>query len=334
MPSYFSTSLQKSLRQDYSLNISVATPIGTGAMSHTMELITNQGRLFLKCYKPAPHQDSDLQRIAFTHAVQCFLRRGDFPVPRLIPNKAGKTYTISGHQIYAVSEFVEGYDYGEVNAMEGLRYAGRTLGIFHQQLYRFQECYGLDAPKPTQPQWEPMAREIFGELRDRFTRVKCLVRDDENSPISQYQIDQWLQELEGLEEQLSVDVTPQWIIHGDYRAQNLRFGSNNCIRAVLDLDTARPADRAFDLGYALIFFPAVYQDTPLTPREKSIFLRAYETICPLSEAERQGLVPHLRLAFLRGMTLWLHLYHFGGMSKRIRPWLRGYLKHAKTISAF
>ena len=330
MPSYFSTSLQKSLRENYSLNISVATPIGTGAMSHTMELITNQGRLFLKCYKPVPHQDSDLQRIAFTHAVQCFLRRGDFPVPRLIPNKVGKTYTISGHQIYAVSEFVEGCDYGEVNTMEGLRYAGRMLGIFHQQLYRFQEC----SPELIQPKWEPMEREIFAQLRDRLTRVKHLVRGDENSPISQYQIDQWLQELEGLEEQLSVGVTPQWIIHGDYRAQNLRFGCNNCIRAVLDLDTARPADRIFDLAYALIFFSAVYQNKPLTLRENSIFLRAYETICSLSEAERQGLVPHLRLAFLRGMILWLHLYHFGGMSKRIRPWLRGYLKYAKTISTF
>ena len=46
----------------------------------------------------------------------------------------------------------------------------------------------------------------------------------------------------------------EWIIHGDYRAQNLKFDGSD-IRAILDLDTACPASRLYDLGYALSLFP-------------------------------------------------------------------------------
>ena len=63
----------------------------------------------------------------------------------------------------------------------------------------------------------------------------------------------------------------EWLIHGDYRAQNLKFDDMG-IRAILDLDTACAAPRLYDLGYALVFFSAVYQDTPLTSNQRSIFL--------------------------------------------------------------
>ena len=40
-------------RQNYNLTIESARPIGTGAMSTTMRLVTNRGTLFLKIYKSA-----------------------------------------------------------------------------------------------------------------------------------------------------------------------------------------------------------------------------------------------------------------------------------------
>ena len=104
------------------------------------------------------------------------------------------------------------------------------------------------------------------------------------------------------------------------------------MKAILDLDTVRPADRAFDLAYALVFFPAVYQDTPLTPHQKSVFLDAYETASPLTPSERNSLPVHLKLAYLRGMTLWLHLHDFGGMRDRVRPWIQAYLNKEATVT--
>ena len=43
MLSYLATAIQVSIRQNYNLTIESATPIGTGAMSTTMRLETNQG---------------------------------------------------------------------------------------------------------------------------------------------------------------------------------------------------------------------------------------------------------------------------------------------------
>ena len=331
MLSDLAAAIQASIRQHYKLTIESAIPIGTGAMSTTMRLVTNQGTLFLKIYKPARNQRAptqpDLERIAFTHAVQTFLYREDFPVPRLLPNNNGKTFSVCGNPletgaVYALSEFIEGTDYDVANS-EQLHVSGEMLGRFHQQLRQFQS--------QIQPAGPPLETEIFIQLQERLSRLQPVVQKDLMSPT---QINSWIHEVEVLKNSVSALRDTQdeqnWLIHGDYRAQNLKFDSAG-IRAILDLDTACSAPRLYDLGYALIFFSSVYQDTPLTTDQRSIFLRAYEGICPLSEAEREIFSTHLRIAFLRGITLWLDLYHFAGMSERTRPWIRGYLQHAESL---
>ncbi|MYE90440.1 phosphotransferase [Candidatus Poribacteria bacterium] len=331
MPSNFANAIQVSLRQNYNLTIKSTIPIGTGAMSTTMRVATNRGTLFLKIYKSARNQKSparsDLQRIAFTHAVQTFLHQEDFPVPRLLPNNSGETFSVCDSPletgvVYALSEFIEGFDYDVANS-EQLRASGEILGRLHQQLLQFQS--------PTQFAGPPLETEIFIQLQERLSRLHPVIEENLVPPT---QIDSWIQEVEVVKSSLGALHDTQheqdWLIHGDYRAQNLKFDDMG-ICGILDLDTACPASRIYDLGYALIFFSAVYQDTPLTPSQQSIFLRAYEDICPLSDAEREMLPTHLRLAFLRGMTLWLDLYYFAGMSERTRPWIQGYLQYAQSF---
>ena len=331
MLSDLATAIEVSLRQNYNLTIDSATPIGTGAMSTTMRLATNRGTLFLKIYQSARNQKTpaqpDLQRIAFTHTVQNFLYQEGFPVPRLLPNNSGETFSVCDQppntgEVYALSEFIEGSDYDVANS-EQLRTSGEMLGHLHQQLHRFQP--------EMQPAGPPIETEIFIQLQERLSRLQPIVERDLVSPT---QINSWIYEVDVLKSSVGAQHDTQneqeWLIHGDYRAQNLKFdGSDIC--AILDLDTACPASRLYDLGYALVFFPAVYQATPLTTNQRSIFLRAYEGVCSLSDAEREMLPTHLRLAFLRGMTLWLDLHHFAGMSDRTRPWIQGYLQHAQSL---
>ena len=345
MSSHLSTSLQQSILQNYDLHIETARQIGTGAMSTTMRLMTHQGVLFLKLYKPAlnnpplsPRGPGEIersatpnwrQRIAFTHAVQNFLHQSNFPVPRLLPNKNGETFSASGDQLYALSEFVEGQDYDIAN-LEQLQSSGEMLGLLHQQLLMFQS--------PIEPPWRPIETEISAQLKNRFIRLRSIIGDSETRPVSKYQIDLWFEEVDALIANCGLSTgnsqsSREWVIHGDYRAQNLKFGGKR-IRAILDLDTARPADRLFDLGYALVFFPAVYQDFPLTPNQQVMFLHAYESIRPLSQAERKLLPSHLKLAFLRGMALWLELYYFSGMRDRTGPWIQSYLRDADEVFGF
>ena len=325
------TAIQVSIRQNYNLAIESAASIGTGAMSTTMRLATNRGIWFLKVYKSARNQRTpaqpDLQRIAFTHAVQTFLHQEGFPVPRLLPNNSGETFSVCDTpletgEVYALSEFIEGFDYDVANS-EQLRTSGEMLGRLHKQLRQFQPQI-----QPAEPSLET---EIFIQLQERLSRLQPVVEEDLASPT---QIDSWIQDVEVLKSSVGAPHDAQyeqaWFIHGDYRAQNLKFDGSD-IRAILDLDTACPAARLYDLGYALVFFPAVYQHTPLTSNQRSTFLRAYESICPLSETERKMLPTHLRLAFLRGLTLWLNLYYFAGMSERTRPWIQGYLQHEQSL---
>ncbi len=330
MLSELATAIQVSLRKSYNLTIKSAKPIGTGAMSTTMQLVTNQGTLFLKIYKSAQNQKTptqlDLPRIAFTHTVQDFLYQEGFPIPRLLPNNSGKTFTVCDSpletgEVYALSEFIEGSDYDVANS-EQLRASGEMLGRLHQQLRRFQPQIQLAGPS--------LETELFIQLEARLSRLQPVTEKDPSAPT---QIDSWIDEVGSLKSAVSTahDAEPEqgWLIHGDYRAQNLKFDDSG-IRAILDLDTACPGSRMYDLGYALVFFPAVYQDTPLTSNQQSVFLRAYESISPLSETEREMLPTHLRLAFLRGLTLWLDLYYFAGMSERTRPWIQGYLQHTQS----
>ncbi len=331
MLSDLTAAIQISICQNYNLAIESASPIGTGAMSTTMRLATNRGTLFLKIYKSARNQRTpaqpDLQRIAFTHAVQAFLYQEGFPVPRLLPNSSGKTFSVCDSSletgaVYALSEFIKGSDYDIANS-DQLHTSGEMLGRLHERLRQFQS--------QIQPAGAPLETEIFIQLQERLSRLKPVVEKD---PVSPTQIDSWIHEVEMLRDSIGAAHDTQyeqgWIIHGDYRAQNLKFDGGG-IRAILDLDTACPASRLYDLGYALVFFPAVYQATPLTKHQQSIFLRAYESICPLSEAKRELLPTHLRLAFIRGMTLWLDLYYFAGMSERTRPWIQSYLQHARSL---
>lgn len=330
MSSCISPDLRHSICQNYNIELNAATPIGTGAMSTTVKLNTAQGELFLKCYKSdALFSTNSVQRIAYTHAVHCFLWEQVLPVPRLLVNKAGETYTMSGAQVYAVSEFVEGNSYDSTNPTEALHYAGEMLGHLHQQLQGFGS-----SQFPIACEWSPMESEVFAQLRERLAGIRVAVADSENPPVSHDVIDGWLAELETLENGLGAAVSSQWVIHGDYRAQNLKFDKGNRICAILDLDTARPADRLFDLGYALVFFPAVYQDTPLTANQQAVFLSAYEKIMPLSATEQKLLPLHLRVAFLRGLTLWLYLHFFAGMSERTRPWIHGYLNSVEINTRF
>lgn len=324
--------IQASIRQNYNLTIESASSIGTGAMSTTMRLATSRGTLFLKIYKVTRDQrisrQPDLQRIAFTHALQNFLYQKGFPVPYLLPNSSGETFSVCESalglgEVYALSEFIKGSDY-DVASSEQLQASGEMLGRLHQQLCQFQP--------QIQPAGSSLETEIFIQLQERLSRLQPVVEKDIVPPT---QIDSWIREIHVLRDLVGAVIDKQyeqdWLIHGDYRAQNLKFDGSD-VRAILDLDTACPASRLYDLGYALIFFPAVYQDTPLTADQHLIFLRAYEGICPLSEAEREILPTHLRLAFLRGMTLWLDLYYFAGLSERTRPWIEGYMQHTRSLS--
>jgi Ser/Thr protein kinase RdoA (MazF antagonist) len=322
MPGLISETFHASLYRRYNLVVKSATPVGTGAMNQTMKLVANQGVFFLKIYQSRQTLDSgpDIEQIAFSHAVQQFVGRHGFPVPGLLLNRDGATYSVWDNCVYALSEFVEGRDYQPGNSGQ-LRAAGELLGRVHQRLQDFQPSTHLA--------WPPMETEVFRQLKRRLFRIQSVACNDQ-SLLSCSQIEKWLDEVEALGQALPPTDNESWIIHGDYRAQNLKFDGDR-ICAILDFDAARPTNRLHDLSYALVFFPAVYQDAPPTTDQQSMFFQAYTRISPLTETERERLPVYLRLAFLRGLTLWLELAYFAGMRARLHPWIQAYLREKDRI---
>jgi Ser/Thr protein kinase RdoA (MazF antagonist) len=117
---------------------------------------------------------------------------------------------------------------------------------------------------------------------------------------------------------------PVSVIHGDYRAQNLLFRGSE-VAAVLDLDGVRPAERLFDLAYALVFFQAVVAEDPLTEGERRTFLQAYDGEAALSRSERDLLPEFQELALLRGLTLWIQIAYADGSNPTAAEWISSYL---------
>ena len=210
---------EASIHQNYGLNVADAIPIGTGAMSATMLLHTDRGKLFLK-RSQAPsssnfNQSTETLRISFTHAAQDYLYKKDFPIPRLLRNRSGDTLTVEGNEIYAISEFVDGFDYDAAEPTGALQSAGETLGRMHNELRGFRPSVEI--------QWAPMRDEVIGTLRQRLERIRTTASETDDYPVSESQIDEWKTEVERLAAELHVPDEGDWIIHGDYRAQNLKL---------------------------------------------------------------------------------------------------------------
>ena len=108
-----------------------------------------------------------------------------------------------------------------------------------------------------------MDDEIIDLLRQRLERIRATALKTSGYPVSEKQIDAWMVEVERLDAGLPVTDEGDWIIHGDYRAQNLKFDDDGNVTSILDLDTARPANRSFDLAYGLGLFPRRLPKHPL-----------------------------------------------------------------------
>ena len=342
MSTLISEAFLASVKREYGVQVVACLPLGTGAMSQTFRLTTPQHTLFLKIYRSVqdPAGKPHIERIAFSHTVQRSLETAGFPVPHLLTNLNDATYTTHDGAVYALSDFVEGRDYDPANA-DDLRAAGHLLGRLHQHLAApneptpacghpsqegIQHCDQFPSRGGVREagggssteKCQPFEEEVAQILLERLDRIAAM------DSVATVPIGAWRDEVVALTQRLGQPTPHTQVIHGDYRAQNLKYGEHG-VCAVLDWDMARPASRLHDLAYALVFFPAVYQDTPPTTAQQRAFYEAYTAAYPLTAEERRLLPAYLQLAFLRGLTLWLNLACTTNLRQRLQPWIQAYL---------
>jgi Ser/Thr protein kinase RdoA (MazF antagonist) len=207
-------------------------------------------------------------------------------------------------RIYVLYEWAEGEDF---NASHPYAYyeGGAYLGEFHRAVADYHDPL---FPSPKGGVGELWRNEII-------QRMELLIE----SPCPTV----WL---ERLEEVLHVGHPPSaglptCIVHGDFRAQNIRFRRGRG-RAILDLDASVYGTRMADLAYTLMFYTAVYFGGPMTEEQTLQLLSAYHELASITLEERAALPAWMYLALWRGVSLWLTLHYCYEYPSRVLSWVR------------
>ena len=263
-----------------------------GYLSTTMSLRADSGTFILKVCRI---DEVDLHQLAFADSASQELKALGIPIPGRVLSRDGSASIRETGNLMMLSRFLDGESF-EPGSVEQLRSAGAMLGRLHRA--------GARVPSQNTGSWPKMWNATVDGLRSSWQtmgseaieagRISCLQSH--------------LGALQSRVSALALSELPRSVIHGDYRAQNLLYRRNR-VSGVLDLDSARPAERLFDLAYAAAFFQAVVAEGPLDSAERRAFLQAYDEQAALTEVERDLLPAFLKLSLLRGLTLWLQIAH-------------------------
>ncbi|MEX2218718.1 MAG: phosphotransferase [Phycisphaerales bacterium] len=246
---------------------------------------TDRGRFLLK-RRPAGGVGTEAQaRIQFCHAIQLFLSKRHFPLPRLIRTRTdGRTMLARGESIYELFEFIDGGNYDM--SLDATADAGRALALFHRLLSSFHlhgyspPCGSFHSAPGLEPHLALAGRRLNGSTAPALERLRAAYAEAAHLAGAQGFI-HW----------------PAQIIHGDWHPGNMLFKGSR-VAAVIDYDTARQCPRAVDIANGALQFSITMRGPdparwPVGLDEGRLkrFLRGYETVpgSVISVAELESL---------------------------------------------
>jgi Ser/Thr protein kinase RdoA (MazF antagonist) len=201
-------------------------------------LKTDRGRFMLK--RRAAGADAE-QRVGFTHAIQLYLAKRQFPLPKLVRTRSQhKSMLVREGSIYELFEFVEGENYDQ--SLDATADAGRALSLFHRLLTGFH-LHGYTPPSGSYhaapglaKHLEMAGRRLNGGASGMVTRIGAAY-DEAAAKVEEQGFSGW----------------PAQIVHGDWHPGNMLFKGSR-VAAVIDYDTARLCPRAVDIANACLQF--------------------------------------------------------------------------------
>ena len=247
--------------------------------SRKMALSCDRGRYFLK--QVPWYCESRAQR-RFSAGLAEYLSSAGIPAPRVLLTTRGEQYAQVDGAWYTLHELLMGETYS-FKSGQNLA-AAETLAYFHAASAGF-------IPEPDAPTMSLQA--VVASHVELAMRVGS-ERGDDVSPLAAACSHSLLS--------VSTSALPRVPVHGDYIPWNLAFdGERNAVRAVYDFDNACMDSRLHDVGESIVAWscldyvgssselahqPRTYIETELA----SAFLRAYDSVLPLSDCER-GFLP-------------------------------------------
>jgi len=283
-------------------------------------LKTSEGKKVLKRYKFS----LSFEAIIYEHSVLRHLTTADFPAPRLVLNKHGKTCTELEGKYYAITDFIAGFRYTDffISRREKkhfMKEAAWTLARYHQLIEGFvPKGKKTDGFMPgSKRRWQ----ECEWYLRE-FDKYESLLKDREPNGTElehffRRNIDRFKQDLVALSQRLDGNghLLPKLVIHGDYGPYNILFDKGQ-LAAVLDFECTHLDWRAGEVISAIYRFASTKNGIDYD--QAKTFLSAYQSHYALAVDEIALMPDIFRFSRLRVLPLCLRDYFELAAPSRLR----------------
>ncbi len=213
---------------------------------------SDRGRFLLK--RRVRGRDHPL-KVAYAHAVQDFLARHGFPLPRLMPAAGGEdTMVVFRDRIYELFEYVTGGPFARTP--EEAQDSGRVLARFHTILEGFTS------------DWEPSHQGYHGSdaVRASLNAVPASVGRNDSVVGRESELLGTVASLYEAYESAAERVEeagfrgwPERVVHSDWHPGNMLFADGR-VRAVIDYDSLHIRPPVMDVANGALQFSIIGGD--------------------------------------------------------------------------
>jgi Ser/Thr protein kinase RdoA (MazF antagonist) len=237
----------------------------------------------------------------YLSAFQQHLRDQGIPVAPLRLTSQGEPYVTLGEDAFELQEWVEGelFDSRDTRERAWVTAAGEMLGRLHQASLSYA---GPEYHWPSEVAAGGLTQGWLNFARGRADQCEVYAIGSALSNL----VDAWEGALPSAMMAIGTGrALPEFHIHGDYSALNLRFTSRG-VSQVLSLEASRWEKRLLELAYGVFYFAGLewHAESGLTrplvkrgidPERASLFLHSYGTVYPAVPGESALLVDALAL---------------------------------------
>jgi Ser/Thr protein kinase RdoA (MazF antagonist) len=261
-------------------------------------LVEVDGERYILRERPEAMMGED---ISHRYAFQHYLRQHDIPIPTLRLTAQGEAAVTIGEDAFELQPLPAGelFTTSSSQSLEWVESAGSMLARIHQASRRYQGHIH---------RW-PSEAHIGAVVQSYLNLAHVRAEASPNRAIAAA-LDNWAEQWEAILPSAMMSIgsnrnLPEFHIHGDYHALNVRFDEFG-VASVMGLEASRWEKRLFEVAYGLFYFSAlVWQpDQHLTmplvkrgfePERAQHFLHAYREIYPPEPGEAALLADALML---------------------------------------
>ncbi len=261
-------------------------------------LVEVQGRRYLLRERP---EGPGAQQNEHAYAFQRYLAGQGIPVAPFYLTPQGEPFVTISEDVFELQEWSEGelFDSGDAREKSWIAAAGEMLGRLHRASLRYP---GSQYRWPSEVRAGGLTQGWLNFARSRAEQCEVYAISAALSTM----VESWEAALPAAMMAIGTGRNlPEFHIHGDYSALNLRFSTQG-ICQVLGLEASRWEKRLLEVAYGVFYFaglewhgangltrPLVKRG--LDPERAALFLRSYSDVYPPVPGEAALLVDALTL---------------------------------------